>query len=58
MLLDDILTTGATACAAAAALEAKGWRVAGLSCLGRTPAQPRPKGRDLRSLGRFGGGPG
>jgi predicted amidophosphoribosyltransferase len=58
MLLDDILTTGATACAAAAALEAKGWRVAGLSCLGRTPAQPRPKGRDLRSSGRLGGGPG
>jgi predicted amidophosphoribosyltransferase len=38
LLLDDILTTGATACAAAAALEAAGWRVGGLLCLARTPA--------------------
>ena len=38
LLVDDILTTGATACAAAAALEAMGWRVAGMACLGRTPA--------------------
>jgi predicted amidophosphoribosyltransferase len=37
MLLDDILTTGATACAAAAALEAMGWQVLGITCLGRTP---------------------
>ncbi len=37
MLLDDILTTGATACHAAAALETAGWRVLGLACLARTP---------------------
>ncbi len=37
MLLDDILTTGATACAAAASLEAMGWQVLGIACLGRTP---------------------
>jgi predicted amidophosphoribosyltransferase len=41
LLVDDILTTGATACAAAGALEAKGWRVAGMACLGRTPADRR-----------------
>lgn len=37
VLLDDILTTGATACGAAAALEERGWRVLGMACLGRTP---------------------
>ena len=36
-LVDDILTTGATALAAAEALEARGWAVQGLLCLGRTP---------------------
>ncbi len=36
-LLDDILTTGATAQAAAQALEAEGLEVAGLACLARTP---------------------
>jgi len=41
LLVDDILTTGATACAAAAALEAMGWRVAGMACLGRTPPDRR-----------------
>jgi len=54
LLIDDILTTGATACAAAAALAAGGWQVAGMACLARTP----PRGRDLRSSGRSGGGPG
>jgi len=36
-LVDDILTTGATALAAAEVLEARGWAVQGLLCLGRTP---------------------
>lgn len=38
LLVDDILTTGATACNAAAALQQAGWRVVGLACLARTPA--------------------
>ena len=54
LLIDDILTTGATAWAAAQALGAQGWRVVGMACLGRTP----PQGRDLRSQCRFGDGPG
>ncbi|MEB3263828.1 MAG: ComF family protein [Synechococcus sp.] len=41
LLVDDILTTGATACAAAAALDAAGWRVGGLLCLAHTPAPGR-----------------
>ena len=40
-LVDDILTTGSTALAARQALEAAGHRVAGLICLGRTPARER-----------------
>jgi predicted amidophosphoribosyltransferase len=36
-LVDDILTTGATAVAAATALQQAGWRVEGLICLARTP---------------------
>lgn len=42
LLIDDILTTGATALAAAEELERAGWLVSGLACLGRTPA---PGGR-------------
>jgi predicted amidophosphoribosyltransferase len=49
LIVDDILTTGATACSAASCLEANGWRVMGLLCLGRTPL---PAGRDLRSSHR------
>ena len=40
-LVDDILTTGSTALAARQALEEAGHRVAGLICLGRTPAKER-----------------
>ncbi|MEO1003520.1 MAG: ComF family protein [Cyanobacteria bacterium J06638_7] len=62
LLLDDILTTGATACAAATALAGRGWQVLGMACVGRTPARPRqPKSRDLRSDRHSGqrlGGPG
>ena len=58
-LVDDILTTGATACAAAEALATAGHAVQGLLALARTPAPggslPR---RDLRSAGRQGDGPG
>ena len=43
LLVDDILTSGATALSATATLEACGWRVAGLLCLARTPL-----GRDRR----------
>jgi predicted amidophosphoribosyltransferase len=45
LLIDDILTTGATACAAANALTSAGWRLAGLACLARTPARGRSRGR-------------
>ena len=38
-LVDDILTTGATALAAQKALNKAGHRVGGIICLGRTPAQ-------------------
>jgi predicted amidophosphoribosyltransferase len=39
LIVDDILTTGATACNAARTLRQAGWRVAGLVCLARTPAR-------------------
>jgi predicted amidophosphoribosyltransferase len=42
LLLDDILTTGATACSAVASLEAAGWRPLGMACLARTPEHRRP----------------
>lgn len=39
LIVDDILTSGATARNAAAALTDGGWRVLGLLCLARTPAR-------------------
>jgi len=39
LLVDDVLTSGATALAARHALESAGWNVAGLLCLARTPRQ-------------------
>jgi predicted amidophosphoribosyltransferase len=44
-LVDDILTTGATALAAAAALEQAGLEVKGLLCLARTPFREPTPGR-------------
>ena len=57
LIVDDILTTGATLCGAADVLGQQGWRVIGACCLARTPAKG-PKVGDLRSTGRFGDGPG
>ena len=37
VLVDDVLTSGATALAAQQALQSTGWTVAGLLCLARTP---------------------
>lgn len=48
-LVDDILTTGATALAAAAALEQAGLAVQGLLCLARTPSRDQEPGRDRAS---------
>lgn len=54
LLIDDILTTGATACAAAHALRSTGWRVAGLACLARTPARRPTPNQSLGGRGRGG----
>jgi adenine/guanine phosphoribosyltransferase-like PRPP-binding protein len=55
-LVDDILTSGATALAAAEALQQEGWRVQGLLCLARTPE--RRQVRDLEWVSRQGDRPG
>lgn len=44
LLIDDILTTGATLWAAANCLEAQGWRVLGAACLARTPDRGAHRG--------------
>lgn len=58
LLVDDILTSGATALSAATALGHAGWRVHGLICLARTPRQRNPSSGDLRSQRRSGDWPG
>jgi len=57
LIVDDILTTGATLCGAAEVLQEQGWRVVGACCLARTPAKG-PRVGDLRSASRSGDGPG
>lgn len=52
LLVDDILTTGATALSAATALGQAGWRVHGLICLARTPWHRNDSSGDLRSHSR------
>ncbi len=37
LIVDDILTSGATGCQAALAMESLGWPVVGMLCLARTP---------------------
>ena len=43
LIVDDILTTGATALNGALCLKAAGWPVLGMVCLARTPSNPGPK---------------
>lgn len=50
LLVDDILTTGATALSAAETLRQAGWRVHGLICLARTPGRRKAVNGDLRSM--------
>ena len=46
-LVNDILTTGATACAAAEALAAAGYAVQGLLALARTPTAGECPGKAM-----------
>lgn len=45
LIVDDILTSGATGCSAALALETLGWPVVGMVCLARTPNSRASKAR-------------
>jgi predicted amidophosphoribosyltransferase len=58
ILVDDILTSGATALSATETLRQAGWRVQGLICLARTPVRCHPTIGDLRSEGRESDRPG
>ena len=58
LIVDDILTTGATASSAAQCLAAAGWRVEGLLCLARTGVRGGKPDGALRSCGRPGDRPG
>lgn len=58
LLVDDILTTGATAGAASLSLQQAGWRLIGLACLARTPSGRQRRGRDLQLRRRVGDRPG
>jgi len=44
LIVDDILTSGATGCNAALALETLGWPVVGMLCLARTPRERSRRG--------------
>ncbi|MEA5413797.1 ComF family protein [Synechococcus sp. BA-132 BA5] len=44
LIVDDILTSGATGCSAALALERLGWPVVGMLCLARTQKGRSPSG--------------
>jgi orotate phosphoribosyltransferase len=57
-LVDDILTTGATALHATKALQGGGWRVEGVICLARTPGSRQALSGDLRSQSRESDRPG
>lgn len=48
LIVDDILTSGATGCNAATAMETLGWQVVGILCLARTPAARARPGRPLQ----------
>ena len=57
-LVDDILTTGATALNASMALQGAGWRVQGVICLARTPGDRQALSGVLRSQCRESDKPG
>lgn len=54
LIVDDILTSGATGCNAALALETLGWQVVGILCLARTPRSRTPLGSTPPARSRSG----